>query len=108
MWWSTLTRAGSPWASLQRRTCRNGRFHSGLQILHIGPVGAEGPTIEAIHRFIREQGFTFDGRKQKHHEIYLSDPRRAAPEKWKTIIRQPVSEVGSRRGREDTRSAPHP
>ena len=56
------------------------------QILHIGPFTEEGPTIEKLHAFIAAQGFKLAG---KHHEIYLSDTRRAAPEKWKTIIRQP-------------------
>jgi len=58
------------------------------QILHVGPYAAEGATIEKLHLFIREQGYELRGR---HHEIYLGDPRRAAPEKLKTIIRQPVS-----------------
>ena len=56
------------------------------QILHIGPFSEEGPTIQKVHEHIRELGYTLKG---KHHEIYLSDVRRAAPEKWKTIIRQP-------------------
>lgn len=59
------------------------------QIMHIGPYSAEGPNIEKIHRMIKESGHTFDGMIQKHHEIYLSDPRRTAPEKLKTIVRQP-------------------
>ncbi|MGD8913942.1 MAG: GyrI-like domain-containing protein [Candidatus Thiodiazotropha sp.] len=57
------------------------------QILHIGPFSEEGPTIEKVHRFIEESGHQ---RRGKHHEIYLSDIRRAAPEKWKTVIRQPL------------------
>ncbi len=57
------------------------------QILHIGPYSEEGPAIAALHAFIEESGCTFSG---KHHEIYLSDTRRTAPEKWKTIIRQPM------------------
>ncbi len=58
------------------------------QIMHIGPFSEEGPTIERVHLFIEENG----GRRiGNHHEIYLSDIRRAAPEKWKTIIRQPMS-----------------
>lgn len=61
------------------------------QVLHLGPYAAEAPTIERLHHFIREQGATFDGRRQKHHEIYLSDPRRAAPERLKTIVRQPIA-----------------
>lgn len=64
-------------------------YHEGLsaQIMHIGPYGDEATTIKILHDFIRENGYQFNG---KHHEIYLSDPRRAAPEKMKTIIRQPV------------------
>jgi GyrI-like small molecule binding domain len=49
------------------------------QILHVGPYSTEGPTIASLHEYIAEQGFHFDGRRQKHHEIYLGDPRRAAP-----------------------------
>ncbi len=58
------------------------------QIMHIGPFSEEGPTIEKVHSFIKEGGYKLSG---KHHEIYLSDIRRAAPEKWKTIVRQPMS-----------------
>ncbi len=67
------------------------RFNEGqaAQIMYTGPFSDEGPTIERIHQFIKAQGCSFDGLKQKHHEIYLSDPRKAAPEKLKTIIRQP-------------------
>lgn len=56
------------------------------QILHIGPFSEEGPKIEKLHAFIAANGYELAG---KHHEIYLSDIRRAAPEKWKTVIRQP-------------------
>jgi hypothetical protein len=58
------------------------------QILYIGPFSEEGPTIEKVHEFIEENG---SQRAGKHHEIYLSDPRRTSPEKLKTIIRQPMS-----------------
>ena len=61
------------------------------QVLYLGPYAAEGPTIERLHHFIHEHGERFDGRRQKHHEIYLSDPRRAKPERLKTIIRQPIA-----------------
>jgi hypothetical protein len=66
------------------------RFAEGkaAQIMHVGPYAAEGPTIERLHGFIEEQGFRLRGR---HHEIYLGDPRRAAPEKLRTILRQPIS-----------------
>lgn len=56
------------------------------QIMHIGPFSEEGPTIAKVHAFIDENDGQLSG---KHHEIYLSDIRRAAPEKWKTVIRQP-------------------
>ena len=57
------------------------------QIMHIGSFSEEGPTIEKLHNFISGNGYKL---RDKHHEIYLSDIRRAAPEKWKTIIRQPI------------------
>lgn len=57
------------------------------QIMHIGPFSEEESTIKKVHNFIKESGFRLTG---KHHEIYLSDIRKAAPEKWKTIIRQPI------------------
>ena len=58
------------------------------QILHVGPYGNERLTIEHLHAYIRERGGILHG---KHHEIYLGDPRRTAPEKLKTIIRQPFA-----------------
>jgi hypothetical protein len=64
------------------------RFAEGLaaQIMHIGPYATEKPTVEKIHTFIQEQSYSLSG---KHHEIYLGDPRKAAPEKLKTVVRQP-------------------
>ncbi|UCC18860.1 MAG: GyrI-like domain-containing protein, partial [Promethearchaeota archaeon] len=59
------------------------------QIMHIGPYSEEGPNIKRIHDFIEENGGSFDGHNLKHHEIYLSDPRKAKPENMKTVIRQP-------------------
>jgi hypothetical protein len=59
-----------------------------VQTLYIGSFAREGPVIAEMHRFIREGGHKLTG---KHHEIYLSDPRRVAPEKLKTIIRQPFA-----------------
>lgn len=65
-------------------------FHEGrvAQTLHLGPYAAEAPTIAALHAFIETSGYRLRG---KHHEIYLSDPRRAAPAKLRTVIRQPVA-----------------
>ena len=58
------------------------------QIMHVGPFSEEGPTVEKVHTYIVENGYKRAG---KHHEIYLSDLRRSAPEKLKTIIRQPMA-----------------
>ncbi|MGB7623845.1 MAG: GyrI-like domain-containing protein [Terriglobia bacterium] len=70
------------------------RFVEGkaAQVMHVGPYAAEGPTIERLHRFVEEQGYQLRG---KHHEIYLGDPRRSAPEKLKTILRHPVEKAES-------------
>ncbi|MHB1318093.1 MAG: GyrI-like domain-containing protein [Anaerolineae bacterium] len=57
------------------------------QIMYLGAYSDEGPTIARLHAWIAEQGY---GLRGKHHEIYLGDPRRSAPEKLKTVIRQPV------------------
>jgi len=64
-------------------------YHEGkaAQITYLGAYADEGPTIAALHDFIHEQGYE---RAEKHHEIYLGDPRRTAPEKLKTVIRQPA------------------
>jgi len=56
------------------------------QILHVGPFTEEGPTIQRLHAFIEEHSAL----RGKHHEIYLTDIRRAAPARWKTVIRQPM------------------
>lgn len=57
------------------------------QILHVGPFADEGPTIERMHEFIGRSGYVLAG---KHHEIYLTDIRKADPARWKTVIRQPM------------------
>jgi len=65
-------------------------YEEGLsaQILHIGPYTDEGPVLAKLHNeFMPANDYTFNG---KHHEIYISDPRRVAPEKLKTVLRQPV------------------
>jgi len=58
------------------------------QIMHIGPYSAEGVNIQKLHKKIAEIGGKLSG---KHHEIYLSDPRRGDPLKMKTVLRQPYS-----------------
>ena len=62
-----------------------------VQIMHIGAYDDEGPTLERMHKeFLPAHNLTFGG---KHHEIYLSDPRRVSPEKLKTVLRQPVRQI---------------
>ena len=62
-----------------------------VQMMHIGRYDDEPESVEMMHAFISENGYTLDfGEKRKHHEIYLSDPRKAAPEKLKTVIRHPI------------------
>ena len=59
-----------------------------LQILHVGSYDDEAPKLKYLHdEFMPKNGYSFNG---CHHEIYLSDPRKVAPEKLKTILRQPV------------------
>ena len=65
-------------------------YHEGLsvQIMHIGSYDEEGPTLLKLHEeFLPGSGLVENG---KHHEIYLGDPRRVAPQKLKTVLRQPV------------------
>lgn len=78
-------RLGSPPGSLRLE-----RYEEGLsvQIMHIGPYDAEGPTLGRLHgEFLPENSLVPNG---DHHEIYLSDPRRVVPAKLKTVLRQPV------------------
>jgi hypothetical protein len=67
-------------------------YHEGLavQIMHIGSYEAEGLTIARMHAFAADKGYQLAG---KHHEIYLSDPRRVAAEKLKTVLRQPIKKA---------------
>ncbi len=58
-----------------------------VQVLHVGPYSEEGPIIAAMHEFAASTGHTLRG---THHELYLSDARRVAPEKLKTMLRHPV------------------
>lgn len=68
------------------------RFDEGLatQIMHLGPYADEAPTIERLPEWVAAQGYELRGR---HHEIYLGDPRRTAPERLKTVLRHPVREA---------------
>ncbi len=65
-----------------------------LQHLHVGPFADEAPKLAELHHTIMPaRGLTFAGH---HHEIYLSDPRRSAPEKLRTVLRQPVRPIQPR------------
>jgi len=86
-----ITRKNKPELSELLTKLRFENYNEGksAQIMHLGPFSEEGPTIDKVHNFIEQQSGKFDGLTQKHHEIYLSDPRRAKPENMKTVIRQP-------------------
>lgn len=86
----TMTEAEKKKPELPLRQVRLARFVEGLsaQVLHIGPYAAEQSTIAKLHAFIEANAYE---RRGKHHEIYLGDPRKAAPDKLKTILRQPVA-----------------
>ena len=64
-----------------------------VQMLHIGPFDDEPVTVEVMDKYILEKGYENDFSDSRlHHEIYLSDARKIAPEKWKTVIRHPIRE----------------
>ena len=71
-------------------------FEEGLcvQCMHLGPYDDEPETIRRMEQFLAEQGYRTDfSEARRHHEIYLSDARRVAPEKLKTVIRHPIRKV---------------
>ena len=73
-----------------------GYFEEGLcvQVMHIGPYATEPTTIDRMCEFMRENGLKDNvGPNGKHHEIYMSDPRRVAAEKMKTVLRHPVKKI---------------
>ncbi|WP_167148327.1 GyrI-like domain-containing protein [Actinomyces sp. ZJ308] len=85
-----LARAGCKKPGLPIGELRELRFVEGrsLQILHVGTYDDEAPTLARLHDEVMPSlGLTWNG---PHHEIYLSDPRRVAPEKMRTVLRQPV------------------
>ncbi|MGB1285783.1 MAG: GyrI-like domain-containing protein [Aggregatilineales bacterium] len=65
-------------------------YHEGdaVQLMYIGSYDDEAPTVARLHAYIDDNNHNY---AKKHHEIYLSDPRKVAPEKLKTVIRQPFS-----------------
>lgn len=62
-----------------------------VQIMHIGPFDNEPESVAIMDAFLEENGYENDiNEKRLHHEIYMSDARKVAPEKWKTVIRHPI------------------
>ena len=65
-----------------------------VQIMHLGAYDDEPASIATMDDYLKENGYVNDLNAERlHHEIYLSDPRRAAPEKWKTVIRHPIRKL---------------
>ena len=65
-----------------------------VQCMHIGPIDEEPATIEKMDQYLLENGYRNDFSEGRlHHEIYLSDARRVAPERWKTVVRHPVKKL---------------
>ncbi|MBQ6661975.1 MAG: GyrI-like domain-containing protein [Firmicutes bacterium] len=64
-----------------------------VQCLHVGPYDAEPATVAAMHDYAEQQGYVPDFSTRFHHEIYLSDARKVAPEKLRTVVRHPVRKI---------------
>lgn len=65
-----------------------------VQMMHIGPFDDEPASVALMDNYIAEQGYENDFSSSRlHHEIYLSDARKVAPEKWKTVIRHPIRKI---------------
>ncbi|MCD7992042.1 MAG: GyrI-like domain-containing protein [Clostridia bacterium] len=65
-----------------------------VQIMHLGAFDDEPSTVAVMDQFIQENGYVNDmNSKRLHHEIYMTDPRKVAPEKWKTVIRHPIKKL---------------
>lgn len=65
-----------------------------VQMMHLGSFDSEPTTVALMENYLREQGFVNDLNEQRlHHEIYMSDARKVAPEKWKTVIRHPIKKA---------------
>ena len=79
-----------PNASFANMRLERWREGPAIQIIHVGPYSTEPATIAKMDRYAQEHGLTLTGR---HHEIYLSDPRRAKPENLKTILRHPIVDL---------------
>ena len=100
-----ITRADFDWAvqtasKKKKMDCSSAEFlavDEGLcvQIMHIGPYDDEPASVALMDRFLEENGYENDlSATRLHHEIYLSDARKIAPENWKTVIRHPIKKKG--------------
>lgn len=71
------------------------RYREGLcvQMMHIGPYDAEPASVERMDAFLQQNGYRNDLGQRRHHEIYLSDPSRIAPQKLKTVLRHPIIKI---------------
>lgn len=98
-----VTEADFDWAVAEAETKKKTDFskvefltlEEGLcvQCMHVGSFDEEPATVEKMDRYLLENGYENDFSDQRlHHEIYLSDARRVAPERWRTVIRHPVKE----------------
>ena len=100
-----VTKADFDWAvetasRKKRLDCSKAEFltvEEGLcvQIMHVGPFDDEPRSVALMDAYLRENGYENDlSAERLHHEIYLSDARKAAPEKWRTVIRHPIRREG--------------
>lgn len=74
-------------------------FEEGLcvQMMHYGSFDEEEATVEIMNQYLQEKGYRNDFNKSRlHHEIYLSDARKVAPEKWRTVIRHPICKISKK------------
>ncbi len=82
-----VTKGDFDWAVREATVC--------VQCMHIGSYDDEPITVAVMHEFMERQGYELDiTDKRLHHEIYLSDARKVAPEKLKTVIRHPIKPKG--------------
>ncbi|NIS78737.1 MAG: hypothetical protein GTO14_00570 [Anaerolineales bacterium] len=88
---SELVREAKGLSAIDKMRLETYREGLSVQIMHVGPFSDEGPALAKLHLdFLPNNGYVEAG---KHHEIYLSDPRKTAPEKLKTVLRQPVRKM---------------
>ncbi len=99
-WARRQVKEKKPHLAVERVVLRTWQEGLCLQLLHVGPYDAEPASLAKMAAFIQQQGLRDalgeslpDGSKRLHHEIYLNDPRKTAPEKQKTILRWPVRRV---------------